>query len=145
MAFGGILKAMRKARAAVLAPPHQEPLLRKALADAGIDAIELEEDDDDGFFRAIALSDAIRNSDMVVAEISELNPNVMIELGMALQLRKATMLVFKSGTEGKFPSDLQGLSYSISVYKPEDLTPLSADLRSWAAGIMETRERRRIA
>ncbi len=82
------------------------------------------------FFRAIQLSD------LVVANISGQNPNVMYELGFAHGRRKPTLLVV-SQEVGRVPSDLAGILFL--VYDPANVSALRKALRNEVRHIVEDR------
>jgi len=50
---------------------------------------------------------AIRESDICVAEVSTDNPNVWMELGYALALRKPSIIICDKGKRSKLPFDVQ--------------------------------------
>ena len=56
--------------------------------------------------------DRIRQADLIVAEVSRQDSDVMYELGFAHAFRKPTILLidFNSG-ESKLPADLAGFEY----------------------------------
>jgi hypothetical protein len=74
----------------------------------------------------------IQNADILVFDISEGNPNVFIELGIALALQRENMSkrVFLIGRKNKeissieklLPSDLQGAFVSEYVFKKGEIT-----------------------
>ena len=53
----------------------------------------------------------LQESDCMVANISGFNPNVMLELGMALGLCKEIILLKDSRVMGQEVSDIKGLEY----------------------------------
>jgi hypothetical protein len=74
----------------------------------------------------------IKNADILIFDISEGNPNVFIELGIALALQRENMSkrVFLIGRKNKeiasieklLPSDLQGAFVSEYVFKKGEIT-----------------------
>jgi hypothetical protein len=74
----------------------------------------------------------IKNADILIFDISESNPNVFIELGIALALQRENMSkrVFLIGRKNKeissieklLPSDLQGAFVSEYVFKKGEIT-----------------------
>ena len=55
--------------------------------------------------------DNIRLADLIIADVSRQNPNVLYEVGFAHALRKPTILLFNITSNYSLPSDLAGLQY----------------------------------
>lgn len=53
------------------------------------------------------IEDAIRNADICLAEVSQDNPNVWLELGYALALNKPTVILCDRGLRDRLPFDVQ--------------------------------------
>src|SRR5213594_4460914 len=53
--------------------------------------------------------DSIRQADLIIADVSHQNPNVLYEVGFAHALRKPTILLFNIKSDYNLPSDLAGL------------------------------------
>lgn len=64
----------------------------------------------------------IFRQDIVVADISDLNPNVMLELGLRLASKKPTVIVFEKG--GKIPFDIADVG---AIPYPRDLNILDME------------------
>ncbi|QUY43288.1 TIR domain-containing protein [Acaryochloris marina] len=62
--------------------------------------------------------ESLRLSDFIIADLSEFNPNVIFELGVAHGLRKPFIILISSESEGQIPSDLSGYQYL--TYNPHD-------------------------
>jgi predicted nucleotide-binding protein len=60
---------------------------------------------------------------LIIADVSQQNPNVFYELGFAHALRKPTILLFNSKSGSGLPSDLDGLQYI--AYDPADFRRLA--------------------
>lgn len=60
---------------------------------------------------------AIANSDFFIADVTNTNPNVMLELGVAIQLNK-NILIVTSDEHKKLPFDISG--FRISRYKSKN-------------------------
>jgi nucleoside 2-deoxyribosyltransferase len=73
---------------------------------------------------------SIRESDLIIADVSRQNPNVFYEIGFAHALRKPTILLANLNSERRLPSDLSGLDYI--VYDLADLQRLSDRVQSAA-------------
>jgi nucleoside 2-deoxyribosyltransferase len=61
-----------------------------------------------GTVRTNLLTDAIDRADIVIADVTDRNPNVMYELGHAHCLRKPTIILAESTSMDSIPSDLCG-------------------------------------
>ena len=73
-----------------------------------------------------AVSDAIRTSELILADVSKLNVNVSYELGFAYALRKTTVLIVSAEAAKDIPFSLAG--YPVVYYEPDNLTGLSTGL-----------------
>ena len=67
------------------------------------------------------LSRMIRQSDVVIADYSRKNPNVLFELGMAHGLGKPLILLMSEEADMELPASLVG--FQIVTYNPANLTP----------------------
>lgn len=76
----------------------------------------------------LAVEDLIAQSDLVIADLSDANPNVMYEVGFAHALRKPVIPIVREGVE-RIPASLNGYQYF--VYDPDNLTMLGQLLTSW--------------
>ncbi len=129
---------MRKARSLVIAPfdaPGQRVLdtARRALTEIGIDVWHLSEVRP-GADWAAAVTDAIRTSDFVVADVTRQNPNVLYEVGYAHALQRPTILMVNSEAGKGLPSDLAGFQYI--VYDLADLSSLAGHLKRAASAFV---------
>lgn len=79
---------------------------------------------------ANAITDAIQKADLVVADVSDRNPNVMYELGYAHALRKPTLLLLSTESAGELPVDLAG--YQMLTYDPKQLGGLRDQICKFA-------------
>jgi hypothetical protein len=125
---------MRAVRALVLSSLDNRrvtPVVKKALTDSGIETINLEETAAAGAIWASAVSDAIHDADLVIADLSDQNSNVMFELGIAHALRKPTIILARRDTHSKIPSDLAGFTYLL--YDPNNPSELARELRHWTS------------
>jgi predicted nucleotide-binding protein len=90
-----------------------------------------------------AITDAIRESHLVVADISEQNPNVLYELGYAHALGKKTQLLVGSHSSTKsIPSDLAGsgiLFYELDKSDPTGATKGRQELTRRFTRLRETK------
>ncbi|WP_017326079.1 TIR domain-containing protein [Synechococcus sp. PCC 7336] len=70
--------------------------------------------------------ESLRRSDFIIADLSEANPNVFFELGVAHSLRKPIVILVSTEGNGSFPSDLLGYQYI--TYNPQNLLELEMRL-----------------
>lgn len=68
---------------------------------------------------------AIKESDFVVADVTESNPNVLIEVGIAFAVDKPVILLVNRRTHTRMPSDLAGYVYL--AYDPDRMEELSSE------------------
>lgn len=59
----------------------------------------------------LSILDAIRKADLIIADVSRQNANVLYELGFAHALGKRTILLANVKSGSRLPSDLTGLHY----------------------------------
>ena len=114
------LKTMQSPHVFVVAPLDPEgqqvqEALRYALEENGFAVVRYSDAIHPGAIRAASVLDGIREADLIVVDVSGLNPNVLYELGFAHALRKRTILLvsIKSGTG--LPSDLAGFQYICTI------------------------------
>jgi nucleoside 2-deoxyribosyltransferase len=125
---------MRTAKSLIIVPfdEHGEQVLhslRGALEEIGVDVFRLD-NIRPGASWANAVTDAIRSSDFIVADVTRQNPNVYYELGLAHALRKPTILLMSSESGSRLPSDLSGFNYI--VYEPDNLHELTERVKHTA-------------
>ncbi|HEX9730626.1 MAG TPA: hypothetical protein VGG06_01415 [Thermoanaerobaculia bacterium] len=115
-----------------LAAPHTAQfdgirrLTRDVLDSYGVELVPPDEGyaPDNGSGYAI---DGLKRADMVIADVTGLNPNVLFELGIGFGLRKPLLIVSRSGQD--LPSDISVLT--VVFYKPEDTEKLEPFIRYW--------------
>jgi nucleoside 2-deoxyribosyltransferase len=117
----------------VIAPFHPDgrrvqDTVRRALEETGFRVVRYDDAIRPGAVLTIAIFDAIRDADLILADLSGQNPNVLYELGFAHALRKPTILLvdIKSGTG--LPSFLAGLQYIL--YDPANLGHLAEQVKA---------------
>ncbi len=79
-----------------------------------------------------SITRAIQKADLIIADITGSNPNVMYEVGFAYALRKPVLLIVGSGQED-IPFDLRGQLFF--VYEPDRVAAdknLEFAVRTWA-------------
>ncbi len=97
-----------------------QKLLHRAIRKAGLEPANVWEGVNDRISKRI-VSNIFREV-IVVADISDLNPNVMLELGLRLASRKPTVIVFEKG--GKIPFDIADVG---AIPYPGDLNILEME------------------
>jgi hypothetical protein len=112
----------------------------RALEQAGYDVIRYEELPP-GALLTNAILDAIRGSELILADISEPNPNVYYELGYAHALGKQTVLLIRSDAQQSIPFDVAGLR--IFVYEQDSPRSIKR-LVNYLATLRERQSERRI-
>ncbi len=80
---------------------------------------------------ASSLEALLRGTDLVIADITDRNPNVMVEVGMALGMGKRLLLLSR-GRSSDLPVDL--LTHQIAVYNDVDSVRTYLDL--WLRDVM---------
>jgi hypothetical protein len=123
-------------RAVVIAPQNGASDRLREIIDDVLREFDIEVVEQSGDAASFGLFSAIQSSDLVVVDISGLNPSVMYELGFAHGLRKPTLLLV-SQESGRVPSDLAGTLYL--VYDPANLSGLRNLLRNEVKHIVEDR------
>jgi hypothetical protein len=77
---------------------------------------------------AANIQDLIRKATFVVADVSGGNPNVMLEVGMAMGMGKLILLLSRTKAL-ELPFDLA--AQQVAVYNPDDLSPVRRYLELW--------------
>jgi hypothetical protein len=100
-------------------------VIRMALELEGIRVLRLE-DIHPGALWTTAVTDAIKKADFIIADLTEVNPNVMYEMGFAQALEKPVFIIISSDAGTYIPSDVVGYPYLL--YRDHsDLTRLIRD------------------
>lgn len=115
---------MRIIKAVILTPMDEsyEPVhetIYWALRERDIEVVSPDRTFNHGAVWANAVTDAIREADLIVADVSRKNPNVLYELGYAHALRKPTLLLLSADEAKEVPFDLAG--YQLVIYDPNSL------------------------
>ncbi len=119
---------MQKPEVFVIAPYDRElwPVLEAvnwAAREAGYTVERFDQMPPGALFTSFIL-ERIRRADLIVADVSQHNPNVMYELGFAHALRKPTILLASTKSDdSKLPADLAGFRYLL--YDPANLRVLT--------------------
>jgi len=104
-------------------------IIADALRDVGIEPILLEEPIAVGTSILEAVQQAIERADVIVADLTQGNPNVMYEVGYAHALGKPVLFIVQREI-GHVPSDIAGYLYL--VYEPSRLDELRRNIQIWA-------------
>lgn len=131
---------MRTAKAVLLIPADSSytrvrDVVECALRDAVIEPLPLRDTFQVGAQWANMVTDAIQEADLVVADISQKNPNVLYELGFAYALRKPTLLLLSTDSTNEVPSDLAG--YQMVTYDPKNLRSLQSQMSRTLSSYVE--------
>lgn len=102
--------------------------LGRAMEEAGYRVVQHKDAVRPGAGLTLSILDGIREADLIIADVSEQNPNVMYELGFAHALRKPAIHLINIKSSTGIPSDLEGLDYV--VYDPADFRRLTDIVRS---------------
>jgi nucleoside 2-deoxyribosyltransferase len=121
----------RKMRALVLSPKSSsdEPIrrpLEEAFQEASVDAVSVGESPARGVHAANELSEAMRQADVIVADVSTPSPAVFYELGIATSLGKPTVILLSTHATGDLPFDIA--SYNIVTYDPTNPSALKRQM-----------------
>ncbi|MCL4428066.1 MAG: hypothetical protein M1276_03625, partial [Deltaproteobacteria bacterium] len=80
--------------------------LKPAIVETGLKAYRVDEDPKVSIIIE-SIEENIDNSEVVLADISEDNPNVWFELGLAIKSKKDVILICSANRGDKFPVDVQ--------------------------------------
>ncbi|MCC6363845.1 MAG: nucleotide-binding protein [Bryobacterales bacterium] len=116
---------MQRARVLILAPVDEsfhriQETIQDAVDKAGMGSMRWDPLAS-GASRARHVVQAIYEADLVIADVTHGNPNVLYELGHVHALRKPAILIVNKDSQS-FPSDLAGFNYI--VYDPDNLPAL---------------------
>ena len=85
--------------------------VRRAVEEAGLRVVQYRDAIRPGAELTSIILDGIRRADLIIADVSRENPNVLYEIGFAHALRKPTILLFDTKSNERLPSDLAGLEF----------------------------------
>lgn len=88
-----------------------EDTVRRAVEEAGLRIVRYRNTIRPGAEMTSSILDGIRRADLIIADVTRKNPNVLYEIGFAHALRKPTILLFDVKSNDSLPSDLSGLQY----------------------------------
>ena len=84
-----------------------------------------------------AVQDRIRDTDFMIADVTGANPNVMIEVGMALGMGKRILLLSKARS-AELPVGLA--AQQVAVYRPDNLSSVRKYVQLWLRDAISERE-----
>jgi hypothetical protein len=127
----------REGRLAFLALPSSAPqelasAMKTVLESHGLQAFQ-PTDLAVGSNIADSIQSALRESDVVIADITGKNSNVLFEVGLAIGLRKPVLLL-SQGPLDELPSDLR--AYQVASYSPGDSSAVSRYLALWLRDVL---------
>jgi len=118
-------------RAMLLSPTMSESYRRirdvveDSLEDAGVTPVFFEKMAEPGVLVDV-ITDAIKSSNFIVADVSDNNGNVLFELGFAYALGKPALLMMNTKAGNRLPLELG--SHHTIFYSPDDLKGLKQSL-----------------
>ena len=80
---------------------------------------------------------AIRRAEFVVADLTDANPNVLFEVGLAQGLSKPVLLL-SQGRASAVPSDLR--AQQVAMYRPDDPSTVLRYVELWLRDIRKSRQ-----
>jgi nucleoside 2-deoxyribosyltransferase len=109
---------MQQSEVFVIAPWDTEgrriqETVHRAVEEAGLKVVQPARQSIPGAEMTSSILDSIRRADLIIADVSNQNPNVLYEVGFAHALRKPTILLFNNKSNHRLPSDLAGLQYIV--------------------------------
>lgn len=107
--------------------------IEQVLEEHGFEVIDLDNVPVGGTIWARSVQDAITKADFVVADLTNLNPNVLYEIGYAHAWGKRVILLVHSGTR-HVPTDLSAYQYIIYEDEQELKHRLFKELEMMYAG-----------
>ena len=83
------------------------------------------------------IQDRIRDTDFMIADVTGANPNVMIEVGMAIGMGKRILLLSKTRST-ELPVSLA--AQQVAVYRPDNLSSVRKYVQLWLRDAVSERE-----
>jgi hypothetical protein len=87
----------------------------------------------------VSIVESLLNSDIVLADVTDRNPNVFYELGVRHSLRRGTIIVSQGSSH--VPSDLRGYWWLNYGLRPAEVLRFKADIRKIIQSIEESPDR----
>jgi hypothetical protein len=111
-------------------------LIRETLEEHGVRAIVASSSTSAGSVSS-EVQGKLREADFVIADITGANPNVMIEVGMALAMGKRLLLLSQSRWK-ELPFDVA--ARQVAVYRPDEVESVRKYLDLWLRDALSDRE-----
>src|ERR1035441_4341553 len=86
-----------------------QDIVGRAIQETGLRVVQHSDTIRPGAELTSTILEAIRDADLIIADVSRQNPNVLYEVGFAHALRKPTILLISTKSGSGLPSDLAGL------------------------------------
>lgn len=102
-------------------------LIDDALQEFGLERILIEETKGQQY--QLSAQHAIEQADIIIANITEGDPNIWYQIGFAHGYRKPVFLIFQKSDEGYLPSSLTGFIYFI--YDSSKSEELKQNIQTW--------------
>ena len=106
-----------------------EHTIFQVLKENGVEPYSFREDLPPGALWVDAVYRLLRSTDFVIADVSQNDPNIMFELGVAHGLGKPFVTLISSNSANRPPTDLAG--YQFISYDPQHLYGLKSRLGSF--------------
>jgi nucleoside 2-deoxyribosyltransferase len=123
---------MNKIKALILVPNEKSyspvlEVIKEGLLEQAIEPIVYDEMITPDIMWKNVVTDTIKEADLIIADVSKSNPNMLYELGFAHALRKPTVLLLSTEEMGDIPFDVA--AYQMISYDPKDLSQLKHKLK----------------
>ena len=112
---------------------HLSRTVNEVLLMNGVSAISFEDRVATGALWVDGVLASLREADFIIADVTNRNPNVLFELGIAHGLGKPFVLLVSANSEGDMPSDLLGYQYI--TYDPYEEITLSKKLNRFVGHV----------
>jgi acyl carrier protein/nucleoside 2-deoxyribosyltransferase len=110
------------------AAPQIKHIIHNVLTEQGVELVTAKSISYRGSIME-SFANAIERAHFVIADITDINPNNIFELGVAFGLRKPVLMLSQKQTINKIPFDLGG--QKIIFYDPQDTELLRNFLKNW--------------
>ena len=110
-------------------------VIEETLKENGVTATSIDPVTDSSVVAGV--QDRIRDTDFMIADVTGANPNVMIEVGMAIGMGKRILLLSKTRTTA-LPAGLA--AQQVAVYRPDNLSSVRQYVQLWLRDAMSERE-----
>jgi hypothetical protein len=115
--------------------PELRGIIEETLKEAAVASVSIDRINDPTIVAGI--QNRIRETDFVIADVTGADPNVMIEVGMAIGMGKRLLLLASTGAS-QLPVDL--LAMQVAVYRPDHLDAVKRYLQLWLRDELSERE-----